>query len=281
MSPQKARDLFSAAVEGTLDSGLRASFDRALASDPHLSSEFQAFRGLYDGLHALADAPIEVPFGLADRISARIDHDKWERQRNRPVIGGAWLRSLALGMAATVLILGTVASLRGGGKTFSAGLTLDQPVATPLEIRQTDLGVEVSSGPLTGTIKVRNGETGDVIDEAILRGDSLRRPVRYAGERPIFVVIEQVGQPERLSVVLPGSQRGTLSDGEGTILEAAKAAAIYYRIPVMIAVPDPQAKTHWKFAPGVGSPGDAPGSRFEPASLALSQSNGMLVLRTF
>lgn len=281
MSPQKARDLFSAAVEGSLDPGLRASFDRTLAADPHLAAEFHAFEGLYQDLHALADQPIELPYGLADRISARIDHDRWERQRARPVLGGAWLKSLALGAAASVLILGAIASLRGGGSTFTAGVSLDSAKKLPLELRSDESGLILHAAAVHGVVKVRNGETGDVIDQTAHQGGALERPLRYDGQEPILVVVEQVGQSDRLSVILPGGARLSRNQGEGTVLEAAKAAASYYRTPVLLNVADLQARVEWTLAPGPGSPSDATGSRFTPGPLALSKGDGMLVLRPY
>ena len=75
MTPDEARERFSAAWDGELAAEDKAAFDAALAADPALAAEYEEFSQLLREAHAMAeDDDEEVPDllgGVQNRIRAR------------------------------------------------------------------------------------------------------------------------------------------------------------------------------------------------------------------
>lgn len=73
MTSQEARELFSAAYDAELDAELQSAFDRALAHDAVLASEYAEFRSLLEA--AAEDVPVtstpDLLAGVQRRIRAR------------------------------------------------------------------------------------------------------------------------------------------------------------------------------------------------------------------
>jgi len=75
MTPDEARELFSEAYEGELSPERREAFDAALEADPELGADWEEFRALLDGAHAMAgegegDEP-DLLGGVQRKIRAR------------------------------------------------------------------------------------------------------------------------------------------------------------------------------------------------------------------
>lgn len=122
MTSDKARELFSEHLEGTLSAGLKQAFERRLTEDPALAEEYRLFARVYDALGSMP--PVEAPADLNERIQRRLDRAVWEeKSRGRPSVG--WLRTLAFGAAAAaILVTGYVGYIRTlGVNGIQAGVT--------------------------------------------------------------------------------------------------------------------------------------------------------------
>jgi len=73
MNPVKARDFFSDYYEGLLEPGLKQAFERALKSDPHVQEEYKQFEIVMGQLGSFDKKPVDSPFNLYDKITARLD----------------------------------------------------------------------------------------------------------------------------------------------------------------------------------------------------------------
>jgi anti-sigma factor RsiW len=74
MTSQEARELFSAAYDAELDAAQQAEFDRALAQDHALATEYDEFRQLLAAAGEDSDAPIATPDllpGVQHRLRVR------------------------------------------------------------------------------------------------------------------------------------------------------------------------------------------------------------------
>ncbi len=71
MTPEQARDLFSAAHEGDLDAREREAFDATLVADPALSSEYARFVKLLAATQLSVARDTPVP-NLLPKVQARI-----------------------------------------------------------------------------------------------------------------------------------------------------------------------------------------------------------------
>ena len=115
MNSNKAREYFSAYLEGSLDAGLRQSFERKLATDATVQAEYRAFVSVVEKLNALKDETIDVPYDLHETISSRLDRHVYDNKSKTTFALSGWWRSLALGGLATAAIIATIVSLKGGG----------------------------------------------------------------------------------------------------------------------------------------------------------------------
>src|SRR5438270_5999926 len=106
MNLAKAKDYFSAYYEGSLDRGLRQSFEARLNEDAQLQAEYRAFERTMRDLGAMGQIEIEPPEDLHDKIAARLDYALWEQKRQKaPLMGVPWWKGLAMGLAVAAGVL--------------------------------------------------------------------------------------------------------------------------------------------------------------------------------
>ncbi|HWA84386.1 MAG TPA: hypothetical protein VG820_13170, partial [Fimbriimonadaceae bacterium] len=132
MTNEKARDFFSAYHEGTLESGLRVSFEQKLKADADLRREFDSFTRAMDDLDVMKFEEIAIPDDLHERISARLDRHIYEKKRSATPHWTTWLRGLGFAGIGAAAILGAVFSLNSGGGANSvvpAGISTSDQIA--------------------------------------------------------------------------------------------------------------------------------------------------------
>lgn len=98
-------ELFSAAYEGELDAVEQAAFDRRLAEDPALRSEYDDFRRLLSGVDRVyADAPVpDLMPGIRAKLKQRRGLLKGDRLGQ--LRGRGRIQPLLLAMVLAVLLL--------------------------------------------------------------------------------------------------------------------------------------------------------------------------------
>lgn len=74
MNSDEARDLLGEALEGELDAEKKSEFDAAVASDPELREELEAYRAVMGGVARLGahDEDVDAPPNLLAGVQSRI-----------------------------------------------------------------------------------------------------------------------------------------------------------------------------------------------------------------
>ena len=122
LNHEKAREYFSAYHEGTLERGLKETFERALSTDAQVQAEYRAFERLMGSLESLkAEAP-EPEFDLHEAIARRLDKHIYDeaRRAKHPIF--AWWKSAALGGLSPGSILEEMEKLSGSLKKWERAL---------------------------------------------------------------------------------------------------------------------------------------------------------------
>jgi hypothetical protein len=252
MNQEKAREFFSDYREGTLDAGLRQSFEQALRSNSKLRGEFSAFETAMSQLDDLRFEIIEVPADLHDRIAARIDRHAVEQRATSAPAWALWTRNLAVACVAAVAVLGALVSLgrQGGSSSVGAAVVAPAPAADQLKLSQIAGGVEVSyTARGRREFVVREGVDGEELRRVRLQGQPLKSPLINPHAAPALMSIHVDSEPTPTVVALPGTERSTGTSGEGTLAEFALAMAGFYGLPVVVDVDKPGEEIlSWEFA---------------------------------
>ncbi len=249
MNREKAREFFSSYAEGSLDAGLRSSFEQRLGSDSDLQREFNSFRRSFDELDGLRFVSSSVPGDLHDKIAARLDLHVWQQKQAAAPGWTGWLRNLAIGGVATAAVVGAVLSIFNHDTSASAanliGFTPNQLQASPVSSQDRDVRVRYLA---TGKhlVTVTSGSTQ-------LRQDSLTASERWettlTNNQPhsaLFKVQVSDGGGD-LEVAVPGKAGSHSKGGEGTVEDLAKALAETYRVPVILSGHNLAQSVKWKF----------------------------------
>lgn len=253
MTNEKAREFFSPYYEGTLESGLKLSFERFLHSDPELQREYRLFERTLEELGELKFDEIEVPHDLHEKISAAIDRHIYENKRAATTGLSAFWRALALGGLAFAAIAGTVYSLpHTGGKVVPAG-----PGFGPVDAPKASGHLEFKADPKSVAMEIEPAADQSITIASAPDGRVLRRVVVRAGQLNVTPLVNDQPTPAALSVsmdaeaakvvVLPGTERGSDRSGEGDLMAFAKALAGYYNVPVVLDVKDVRQIVRWSF----------------------------------
>ncbi len=109
MTPDEARDLFSDAIEGTLDAERQRALDALLAEDDELREEYQAFRSViestaaFGGRTADEDPPPNLLRGVQSRLRQR-SKGRFYRDRFSEGAGPRGTFPMVLALVVAVLI---------------------------------------------------------------------------------------------------------------------------------------------------------------------------------
>lgn len=279
MKNLKARDHFSAYFEGTLEPGLKESFERTLAQDATVSAEYRAFVKTVKAINALQDQEIEVPFNLHERISARLDHSEWEAKQNRKTswLSNIWRPATLVGVAC-LAIFGTIFSMlnRGGGQMGQAGLLPGLESGKPqLSISGDKLFVNADSNG-NATLQVRD-LVGEKLVSEIPLTSRVHAPLVNSSEKAVILEIKDSKTWKSVLVALPGRQSDVATSGSGSIRDLALAASDHFGTPVQIESTDLNAKVNWKFSSD--SADHAPESVFDLKGLVFLHKDNMLTLK--
>lgn len=274
MTIQKAREFFSSYHEGTLELGLRQPFERLLRSDAQLRAEYEAFARTVESLESMRAEPIEPPFDLHERISARLDRDLWVRSRSGRVPIWLAIRQYALGGIAVAALIGAIVSMQAGGGGFTAdpfGATSQERLRFSADGRTVVLAYDA---PGSASVTVSRA-SGVPLQSFQLQRQRLRSPITNTSLRAELVRVT-AGEDDALLAV-PGSRRDAKPEGKGTLGQFATALAGWYLTPVRLEAKDANVTVSWRLR-GV-NPADAVSLDVGNKSVTIDQeSNGLLRL---
>lgn len=236
MNHDKARDLFSAYYEGTLEGGLRQQFENRLAQDNTLRADYAAFSETMESLALFAEEEIEIPIYLNDRIATRLEQEEAKRAKRAPAFL-AWLRYSALTGLATTAIVTSVLALNKSNSVATAGFTTSDPSNTNVDhldfsIKGSDVLVHLT-GDASKSLVISSEPSGRVIRR--LNSDHTTVEVPLHNENPYAALLKvSSGDLDRATVAIPGKMRDKQPTFSGNLSEFAAAVADRYGIPVVV-----------------------------------------------
>ncbi len=252
MNATKAREFFSAYFDGTLEPGLRQSFERRLGADATIQAEYRAFERTMHALDAMREVKIHVPSDLNERIQARLDRHVYDQRRNeRPAMFGWWKGFAAAGIGALALF-GALQSLNQANGSVTTGGTLGPPTTATVEV---PLKVELVDGKPTlfyrplgkRTVVIRDAIDGSERERVDLDGNLLRSALTNSGATASLTSVDAGDGSNPLIVAIPGSAAKPTSSGQGTIEEFVLAMADHFRIPVTLETTALDRTVVWAF----------------------------------
>jgi hypothetical protein len=240
MNHDKARELFSAYYEETLESGLRQQLETRFRADANLKADYAAFVETIEALDGLRFEEIDVPLSLNDRIATRMEQE--EAKRRRPVlVWGNWLRGLGFSGLAAAAVLAAFVAIRPGNGPATASLVPSQgSVAAALpanrlvfSAKNRDVLVSYRAEE-SGSVVVSAAGSGREIQRFPVGTDELHTPLQNSHPTPALLRVTASGDASGAVVVLPGTQKQSAKSGSGTLLDLASAVASHYGVPVVV-----------------------------------------------
>lgn len=240
MNLAKARDYFSAYYEGSLDRGLKQTFEAHLNEDSKLQAEYAAFEKTMKGLEAFGAIEIEPPADLHEKISARLDHAIWEQKRvNSRFAGLGWLK---LGIMGAAVAAGLVLALFKLNGHSSANVASVFPTGSSSEFafKPGNQGLDLSYPSVDHATVIIKNANGEVTASLPLNHQGINdKPLENKSDSAQLLSVETEDQSTPVTyVALPGSTRDTNTVGKGTLKSLALALAGHYGKPVIIQAPD-------------------------------------------
>lgn len=254
MNLAKAKDYFSAYYEGSLDRGLKQSFEMGLREDAQLQAEYRAFVRTMQDLQALGHVEIEPPADLHDKIAARLDRIIWEEKREKaPALSMGWWKGLlavsavAAGLVFAFLEFGhsntsqanIIGSFGSAADQFTFGAGDHEVTLSYPQVDHQTIIIKDASGLVKET---------DNLDHQPM--DS--KPLKNQGDSPQLLSVETADQSVPVSyIAIPGKLRDSALSGKGTVKELAVALAGHYQKAVVVQARDDADKdTSWDFSTG-------------------------------
>lgn len=235
MNSDKARDLFSAYYEETLDAGLREAFERALDSDRDLKSDYDAFCTMFEGVDSLKNEQIPVPYDLHEKISRKLDHHIYEASRAKQPFFLS-LRPALIGVAAIAAIALTVFSINSqDDATSKAGMIASPgPIQPSLVLNEAEVRLFFNAGS-DMAVNVFNSNNADHIDSIqIQKGQTVNVPLTNSTSEGILLTLNSPEFEREITVALPPATRVEVSElrGTDTLGKVLTSMAEHYNRPV-------------------------------------------------
>jgi hypothetical protein len=248
MTNDKAREFFSAYADGTLEPGLKQSFEHRLRSSSSLQQEYRDFEQTLDELGALRFEYIEVPNDLHDRITARIDRQVYEQKQAAAPAWHGWVRNLGFAGLAAAAIFGAIIGLNsrrpsddavlGGGVSLSSN--------DSLAIKSVDGSVVLSYAPsVKHDVSVSSATTGQVLRKVSVGSDGWTNSLQNKQPEPALFEIAISGEQPTTLIALPGQSPYLKKAGQGTLKDFAKTLAGVYHVPVVLKAAHPDQPLAW------------------------------------
>lgn len=252
MNSQQARDLFSEYREGTLEAGLREQFERALRQDAALRKDYDQFCAILVALEGGRDEVIEVPLELSRRITESLESAAPAPRRFNLI--ELFRSPIGYGVAAAVVLVPVILiSLnRGGGSNASqASMLGGNTVPTRSEFRmiESELSIVLQS-PKGDQLEVRDGLEGPVEQKFEVGSEVLRQAFTnpQPAARGVWFDFANDNLADRY-VVIPGQEKVTTQEGEGSILDLATAISNHQGVAIEIANPKSERTFKWNLTP--------------------------------
>lgn len=247
MNLEKAKEFFSAYYEGSLEAGLRESFERRLKTDAVLRGEYEAFERTMLELEGLKFLTVPVPEDLNERIAQRLDKHIHDQKRVSSAGWTGWIRNLAFAGLAAAAVFGAILTISRGGGDASQASVVTASGSPQLQAKASDRDVLLTYNVKgSETVTVRNSD-GIELTKVSLKDQTWENTLTNPLASSALFHVEIAGTGEHVQLVLPGTARETAKTGDGTLIDFAKALSGFYRLPVMVRAKDTARSVRWDF----------------------------------
>jgi hypothetical protein len=264
MNLAKAKEHFSAYYEGSLERGLRQTFENRLKEDAQVQAEYRAFERTMQSLEALGHIEIEPPIDLHDKIAARLDKAIYDQKRQaQPVFSMAnWWKGLQQGNGAAK------ASFMPGGSAAAEQFTFAAHKG----------GVFVSYAAVDHQTVIVKDASGKILNSIDLDHRALQdQPIQNQGDSPVLVSVETGDPGSSVSyVAIPGKVLVTTTSGKGTVKDLAVAIAGHFNKAVIVQAKDAADKdVSWDFSSNQAV--DSANAAVKPLNLAVGENTSGVI----
>lgn len=232
MTCDRAKELFSELLEGTLDAGLRQNADRHLQSCPACEHEFDAFRSLYARLGGWPE--VNAPDDLSEKIFRHLDKADWDRKQAKPA-GRTIFRIAFAGAVAAVVVAGIFVKNSSSG--VEANL-VPVPESRPLSVEMADgkVHLRMKPGPETKIWISQGGNDFSAVppkDAKILRHKEVGLqaydvPLNVSAQDPDIVWVTVAGGTSATAIIFPRNGSVKVERLRSNLVEALQAVADKY-----------------------------------------------------
>jgi len=258
MNLGKARDYFSAYYEGSLDRGLKQSFEGRLREDAQLQTEYKAFERTMKDLEALGLVEIEPPADLHEKISARLDRAVWEQKRAKsPGLNLSWWKAFVMGAAVVSGLFIGLYKLHAYGlpdPSNAAGVMQIIPESqAQFSLESRNQSTYLSFPAVDHATVVIKDSSGKVLDSVVLDHQGIdKKPLANDSDSAQLLSIETADETGPLTyVALPGKKRDATATGKGSVKDLAVALAGHYGETVVVqAKRDADKNVSWDLSSG-------------------------------
>jgi len=256
MNTEKTKEFFTAYYEGTLERGLKESFERKLNSDGALRTEYQAFVETFKALESLKQTVPEPDYDLHDRIMARLDRHVLDEGRKNTSRSVSFWRNLSIGSVAGALLFVALYSLKYDGGLVTSGLSGPKTTVTDrlnIAWRQGEAVLSFRTGDQK-KFEVVSVDSGDVLFRGTVDGrqdadgEVLRSPITTNRAESALLSISYTGISRPVLLAVPGTVPSVAKSTDvktGSLKELALAVAGKYRVPIVLDVSDPEKTVTW------------------------------------
>jgi len=255
MDVTQARELYSAYYEGTIERISAVALEEAMKSNPDIHEDYHLFASVMDSLPGLAEESVEFPADLHDKVMAKIDHYDWEKKQEKKFSLFAAPRMAWYGLAAAALILFAATAVIQSNKSGGPSQAATGPVSsTPIEVSFTvETGTVTLNavGPLSSSVVLTSPEAGVTPQSYATSNGTVKVPLQNQSTQPrVIEIAAMLGKTKKDSyvMVLPGTKRTSQLQGEGSIIDCAKAVSTTFGTPVQVEG-DPAKPCRWALTP--------------------------------
>jgi len=265
MNQEKAREFFSSYYEGSLEAGLRQTFEQRLKADSKLQEEYSSFEETMERLDTMKFEEIEIPSFLSDRIATRLEEVQ-DRKAAKSPIWTLWLRGVAFSGLAAAAIFASIVGIRSFGNSAPAGV-IDGPGGPELSLKVDGNNVTLQYQAATNEVVTVSSEGKQLDSTDLSRGQKLVSPLH--NDQPATALFDVKAGDKTTVIAVPGSKMAATKAGEGSVRDFAAALAGFYRVPVELEVADATQSVVWTFDDS--KPIDAANKALQSAHVSIAE----------
>jgi hypothetical protein len=249
MNSEKAKEFFSAYAEGTLDASLTQSLEQRLRADSALMAEFRDFRETIEELDTLKFQPVEIPFDLNERISAKLDRHIYEQKQTKAPAWNLWARNVAFAGLAAAAVFGAIVGINARGAANISGIPAPLDPVNQLTVSALDNGVALQYRPsVERTLSVRSGTSGALLREFKIGSGGWANNLQNKQPEPALFDVSIQGEDPATLIAVPGVRPFRVAEGEGSLKEFARSLAGFYHVPVVLKSSGAGETVKWSFS---------------------------------